>query len=147
MRALHAKHWMRLRDALARQTALLLLFLGGRALSFSASNGNTCMAVRVVSATCRPFSGKGLEAAADDYICLTPDEETWAAQRACARLSDSHVAAFRKDGFVTLRKGVPCEFEAYLAAVQQGQGNSLQELARKAPPRAMVRRPTHPWRY
>lgn len=134
---------MRLRDALARQTAFLLLFLGGRALSFSASNGNACVVVRVMSATCRLFSGKGLDAAADDGHFLTPDEETWAAKRACSRLSDSHVEAFRKDGFVTLRKGVPSEFEAYLAAVQQGQGNSLQELAMKAPPRAMVRRQTH----
>ena len=53
------------------------------------------------------------------------DEEIWAAQRACARLSDSHVAAFQKDGFVTLRQGVPAEFDAYLAAVQEGQGDVL----------------------
>ena len=68
------------------------------------------------------------------------EAEDFAAKRACSRLSDSHVAAFQKDGFVALRQGVPLEFEAYLAAVQQHQGveGALQELARRTPPRALV---------
>jgi hypothetical protein len=68
------------------------------------------------------------------------EEEDYAAKRACSRLSDSHVAAFQKDGFVMLRQGVSHEFEAYLAAVEQNQGeeDALQELARRTPPRALV---------
>ena len=80
---------------------------------------------------------------------LTGDDE-WAAKRACARLSDSHIAAFHKDGFIPLRKGVPSHFEDALVAVQLvdvwggeggalgAGGEALRRLAVTTPPRALV---------
>ena len=153
-----------------RHTALLLLILCfDKALSFSAGAlrvGNTPAPARSRHAgvwterlprlgACIVSQGRmspGVQASEDEGVWTNApaspasEEEIWAAQRACARLSDSHVAAFQKDGFVTLRQGVPAEFDAYLAAVQEGPGNpmgSLQELARKTPPRALVRK-EHP---
>ena len=41
-------------------------------------------------------------------------------QRACSRLSDSHIASFQKDGFVTLRKAIPSEFDEALKAAENG---------------------------
>lgn len=65
-------------------------------------------------------------------------DETWAAKRACARLSDSHVAAFRTDGFTTLRQAVPPEeFEDALVSIRAGSAQALEQLAAAAPPRAL----------
>ena len=68
------------------------------------------------------------------------EDETWAARRACARLSDSHIAGFRKDGFVTLRQAVPpAEFADALAGVEAGSSQrALEQLAAAAPPRALA---------
>jgi hypothetical protein len=54
----------------------------------------------------RAWTGAG--AAAWHAVARSADEEKWAAKCACARLSDSHVAAFRTDGFMTLRQEREC---------------------------------------
>ena len=52
------------------------------------------------------------------------------------------MAAFARDGFVILRNGVPPEFSALLAAAEReaaaGGGGGLEQLARRAPPRALA---------
>ena len=66
------------------------------------------------------------------------EDETWAAKRACARLSDSHVAAFRTDGFMTLRQAVnTADFEDALVSIRAGSAQALEQLAAAAPPRAL----------
>ena len=70
------------------------------------------------------------------HISLSSDLREF--QRACSRLSDSHIASFQKDGFVTLRKGIPSEFDEALKAAENGDTKDLERLAVSAPPRALV---------